>query len=136
MKKTITTTLLIIIIHISVNAQLKTFVRYENYLYEPNSKIFLFQDCGEELNKVQILKDKIILNENTYTITGIEIRQVYDSTQNKTIEEKWFKCKTKNGGLYVFSAVIDKQNIEYFTYTIATAFLTDMRIKKFTNSKP
>lgn len=125
MKKTITT-IAIIIIHVSVNCQTLNDLYVKDYhvalfgkvvkaIYDYDKKDLKPIDSFNERNLVVIKKSEIIINNEVYKITEIESDEYFDSTLRAKVFDNWYECVNTSGETFLINAVLNKNNIYYFS---------------------
>jgi hypothetical protein len=125
MKKTITT-IAIIIIHVSVNCQTLNDLYVKDYhvalfgkvvkaIYDYDKKDLKPIDSFNERNLVVIKKSEIIINNEVYKITEIESDEYFDSTLSAKVFDNWYECVNTSGETFLINAVLNKNNIYYFS---------------------
>jgi hypothetical protein len=126
MKKTITTLVAIIIIHISVNCQPLNDLYVKDYhvalfgkvvkaIYNTDKKDLKPIDSLNERNLVVIKKNEIIINQEIYKIIEIESDEYFHSTVNAKVFDNWYECINSSGDTYLMNAILNKTNIYYFS---------------------
>jgi hypothetical protein len=126
MKKTITTLIAIIIIHISVNCQTLSDLYAKDYhvalfgkvvkaIYDTDKKDLKPIDSLNERNLVVIKKNEIIINKEVYKIIEIESDEYFHSTVNAKVFDNWYECINTSGETFLINAVFNKTNIYYFS---------------------
>ena len=141
MKKTITT-IAIIIIQISVNAQtlkdlysnqyrVGLFEKRINAIYDPSKKDFNPTDSTLEKNLVLIKEDEIIHNDTVYTIDEMEKENYFHPTVKLNVTDVWFTCKSSSGRKFMINAVYYKNNIYYVAISGDEDNLEDIKERRF-----
>ena len=143
MKKTIATLIGIIIIHISINAQVINDLYLRDYkvalfgkcitsYYDKVKKDFIPKDSSDERNLIIIKEKEIIFNGKTYKINEIETDEYFHSSVKNVVIDAWYTCTDSSGIVYMMNAVYNKTNMYYFSVAKEEDNVEDILEKRYT----